>query len=449
MRASKIPRVVARDLSSEYVVSQIKAQMAAQCAIEVEATKAMMHEQLVQEQQRYKQSLDDRDQRADAFCTDLRVKYEDLMLHQEAAHQRQFLQVKATMEQLLATHLPLQEHSRLLQAQETAMQQAADTKCRDLEAAHAAALHEAVDAERRRLEACHEAANALLQAQLTECQAANTNLTRLVHSKSKGARAICNPCGEIYHISEVLKLGRLLEEERVLRAKKETSLHESCRHLLTLRNQVKASAAALREAKEHNAAVRKELARVNEDVARVTLDLVRERPRNLSLPYGVHKVQTRTEHAGAMKCLEQELQHVRAVLELEKTARMTGEEKAREKVAALKEAVDEKARLLQESLVLGQLDRQRFEQLTRNFEADLARATAARSESQAEAQGLVLEQRVATAATNKDQMEAVARAELAVVAQKVLTLEATLQNVRRDNAALKQELRMEQQLVKR
>ncbi|KDO35736.1 hypothetical protein SPRG_18882 [Saprolegnia parasitica CBS 223.65] len=434
MRAAKVPH--ARDLSSEYVVTQIKAQMAEQCAIEVEATKALYTDQLVDERRRCQQTLEDREKRAEVFCDSLRSKYEELMLRQESTHQAQLLEMKTAMEHLVATHVPLVDHERLLRDAKAAAQQTAETQRHTAELDRASALTAALDAQRRDLEAKHASALSSVQQQLRECQVTNINLTRMLHLKDK----------------EFEKQSKALQEERMLRAKKEVALQESCRHLLTLRNHGKAATAALRESKKLASALRHDVAAAQQLVAKGNADLV----------------QATTAHAGTIKCLEQELLHVRQLFDLDKAAWKASDEKAHEKIASLKEALGEKTRQLVETQLLTQLDAQRAEQLKFNYEADISRAKSAHDEAKAalsamgaskteleelvrrlQQQTQVLEERMATAAAAKEQMEAVARATHAALAQKVQAIDAARTHLAAENTALKQELRMEQQLLKR
>ncbi|KAF0700445.1 Aste57867_9029 [Aphanomyces stellatus] len=431
MKAGKW-RSSAYDMSNVRMLEQVKAHMTEQCAVEVEATKALLSEQLRREQKRHGKEIEERDRRAADYCLKMQTRYEEMLVTQESAFQGQFLSMKETIDQLLRTHISLEDHQQILAHKEEKARDEHKQIVQELKVSCERAAQDALHAQETSMAAAHQGDMAPLLTHITELQVKCDCLAQRIEENGK----------------ELSRQAKLAQEEKLRRSQAETKLQESCRHLLTLRNQLKKSAVLVVELKK--------------DVrdARQRTDAARASQASLELSL----VTLQAEHASSVKCLEQDIhylkQHLAQAVEHDNPKRA-------EKIAALKKRLVESESSRREVEVREQLALHRIEQARVTMESQVARlqldlAAADEKGTMVLATKDTLTNKVAemtyamqelrhqlgAATAAKEQIEASWKTRHAELEGQVTKVYATLEQLRKENVALKQELRVEQQLFK-
>ncbi|RHY53845.1 hypothetical protein DYB38_012217, partial [Aphanomyces astaci] len=173
------------------LLEQAKASMVEQCALEVEATKTLLNERLRKEQRRHAKALEEREKRAEEFCTNLQAKYEDLMGVHDVTWQNQLHAMQQSMHTLLRTHMSLEDHELILTQKTTALNDAHAKAVQLLQTTFDRSMVEAQHVHERTAEAAHHVAVvplhttiAELQAKCEQAQAAVDDLTTRTNDDS-------------------------------------------------------------------------------------------------------------------------------------------------------------------------------------------------------------------------------------------------------------------------
>ncbi|RHY01903.1 hypothetical protein DYB36_010383, partial [Aphanomyces astaci] len=377
------------------LLEQAKASMVEQCALEVEATKTLLNERLRKEQRRHAKALEEREKRAEEFCTNLQAKYEDLMGVHDVTWQNQLHAMQQSMHTLLRTHISLEDHELIL-TQKTAA----------LNDAHAKAVQ-------------------LLQTTF------DRSMVEAQH----------------HSILELAKTRERYQSEVLRRTKVEAKMHESCRHLLSMRNQLKKASGGIAEWKAQTKDWQRQASQGQADCTALKLTLVT----------------AEATHGSTVKCLEQDIRYLEQALAKETSLRVSVEDQLAVATAAVTTCASSKGQVEARELMANQ----RLEQLQVNWDADVARRTLAAADEQDKLKlanecidklrGTVMDlqrdsqdlrRQLDVAVACKDQVEGAWNVRLRDIEKKLQASDEVNKALRKENAALKQELRIEQQLFK-
>ncbi|RHY28578.1 hypothetical protein DYB32_005864 [Aphanomyces invadans] len=239
---------------------------------------------------------------------------------------------------------------------------------------------------------------------------------------------------------ELAKSEEMRHAEVLRRTQAETKLHECTRHLMTMRNQVKKATAGIAESKTQAKTMAQQVADAQGQYAELKLTLVT----------------SEANFASMVKCLTQDIQYLQQSLAKEESSR------AAEKLAAATSAMAACAASKRKVEARELLAKHRLDQLQSSWDADVARWTATVQEEREKVKlaneiadqvrgqfmDLQRESQLDAATACKTELDASWTARMCDVESKVHALDAANQALRKDNAALKQELRVEQALFR-
>ncbi|RHY85271.1 hypothetical protein DYB35_013907, partial [Aphanomyces astaci] len=380
------------------LLEQAKASMVEQCALEVEATKTLLNERLRKEQRRHAKALVQREKRAEEFCTNLQAKYEDLMGVHEVTWQNQLHAMQQSMHTLLRTHMSLEDHDLILNQKTTALNDAHARAVQLLQTTFDRSMVEAQHVHERTAEAAHHAAVVPLHATIAELQA-----------KCEQAQAAVDDL-----TTQLAKTRERYQSEVLRRTKVEAKMHESCRHLLSMRNQLKKASGGIAEWKAQTKDWQRQASQGQADCTALKLTLVT----------------AEATHGSTVKCLEQDIRYLEQALAKETSLRG----QLAVATAAVTTCASSKGQVEARELMANQ----RLEQLQVNWDADVARRTLAAADEQ---------DKLKLANECIDKLRGTVM-DLQRDSQKLQASDVANKALRKENAALKQELRIEQQLFK-
>ncbi|RHZ08868.1 hypothetical protein DYB31_006485 [Aphanomyces astaci] len=380
------------------LLEQAKASMVEQCALEVEATKTLLSERLRKEQRRHAKALEEREKRAEEFCTNLQAKYEDLMGVHEVTWQNQLHAMQQSMHTLLRTHMSLEDHELILTQKTTALNDAHAKAVQLLQTTFDRSMVEAQHVHERTAEAAHHVAVVPLHTTIAELQA-----------KCEQAQAAVDDL-----TTQLAKTRERYQSEVLRRTKVEAKMHESCRHLLSMRNQLKKASGGIAEWKAQTKDWQRQASQGQADCTALKLTLVT----------------AEATHGSTVKCLEQDIRYLEQALAKETSLRG----QLAVATAAVTTCASSKGQVEARELMANQ----RLEQLQVNWDADVARRTLAAADEQ---------DKLKLANECIDKLRGTVM-DLQRDSQKLQASDVANKALRKENAALKQELRIEQQLFK-
>ncbi|RLO12287.1 hypothetical protein DYB28_012155 [Aphanomyces astaci] len=378
-----------------------------------------------------RQYQEEREKRAEEFCTNLQAKYEDLMGVHDVTWQNQLHAMQQSMHTLLRTHISLEDHELILTQKTAALNDAHAKAVQLLQTTFDRSMVEAQHVHERTAEAAHHAAVVPLHATIAELQA-----------KCEQAQAALDDL-----TTQLAKTRERYQSEVLRRTKVEAKMHESCRHLLSMRNQLKKASGGIAEWKAQTKDWQRQASQGQADCTALKLTLVT----------------AEATHGSTVKCLEQDIRYLEQALAKETSLRVSVEDQLAVATAAVTTCASSKGQVEARELMANQ----RLEQLQVNWDADVARRTLAAADEQDKLKlanecidklrGTVMDlqrdsqdlrRQLDVAVACKDQVEGAWNVRLRDIEKKLQASDEVNKALRKENAALKQELRIEQQLFK-
>ncbi|RHY48915.1 hypothetical protein DYB30_005365, partial [Aphanomyces astaci] len=349
-----------------------------------------------------RQYQEEREKRAEEFCTNLQAKYEDLMGVHDVTWQNQLHAMQQSMHTLLRTHISLEDHELILTQKTAALNDAHAKAVQLLQTTFDRSMVEAQHVHERTAEAAHHAAVVPLHATIAELQA-----------KYEQAQAALDDL-----TTQLAKTRERYQSEVLRRTKVEAKMHESCRHLLSMRNQLKKASGGIAEWKAQTKDWQRQASQGQADCTALKLTLVT----------------AEATHGSTVKCLEQDIRYLEQALAKETSLRVSVEDQLAVATAAVTTCASSKGQVEARELMANQ----RLEQLQVNWDADVARRTLAAADEQ---------DKLKLANECIDKLRGTVM-DLQRDSQKLQASDVANKALRKENAALKQELRIEQQLFK-